>query len=169
MMAETPCSAPLPAELARWLNEDALRTLETLLGRELALLELYEMRKQDALSIAGALGLPFELRLDAGRQLQQLTKQSEAARDAVRDLRPRIDDLRRHLGVYRPPPPVEQPVSPERERAARAVRRDLLRIVERELSARANARPADAAKLQNEARQHDTAETEVGDDLDWSP
>lgn len=169
MMTGTPCSDHLPAALARWLNEDALRTLETLLGRELALLELCELRKQDALSIVGAVGLPFTMRLDATRHLQQLTKQSEAARDAVRELRTKVDDLRRRLGVYRPPPPVEQPVSPERQRAARAVVRDILRDVDRELSSRANARPPDAVELQNEARQHDADAAEADDDLDWSP
>lgn len=169
MMTETPRSDHLPADLARWLNEDSLRTLETLLGRALARLELYELRKEDVLSIAGAFGLPFSMRLDAGKRLQHLTKQSETARDEVRELRTKVDGLRRRLGLYRAPLPVEQPVSPERERAARAVSRDILLLVERELSAKADGRPApaEAAKLQNEARQHDAAETEVDDDLDW--
>lgn len=169
MMTEPSHSDALSPELSRWLNEDALRTLETLLGRELALLELCELRKQDALSIAGAFGLPFRVRLDATRRLQQLAKLSELARDAVRELRTKVDDLRRRLGVYRPPPPVEQPFSPGRERAARAVIGDLLRHVERELSAKAVARPPDAPELQNEPRPNEAYEVGVADDLDWSP
>lgn len=169
MMTETSRSDALSPELCRWLNEDALRTLETLLGRELAQLELCELRKQDALSIAGAFGLPFRVRFDAIRRLQQLTKLSESARDAVRELRTKVDDLRRRLGVYRPPPPVEQPVSPRRKRAARAVIADLLRHVERELSAKASAGPPDVLELQNEPRPNDACEVGVDDDLDWSP
>lgn len=157
---------PRPADLARWMNEDALRALEALLGRTLAQLELYELRKDECLSIAGAFGLPFAVQLAAGKRLQQLDTRIGIARETIGELRIRVDTFRRQLGMYRPPPRVEPPTSPAMQRATRAVQRDLLQTVDRELAKRRATGSPDEPKLQNEARPGDVDDYE--DDLDWT-
>lgn len=168
MISPSPGPADVPAALARWLNEDALQALETLLGRTLACLELYELQKEECLSIAGAFGLPSPVRLAAGKRLQEVVKRAEMARESVRELRVRVDTIRRQLGMYRPPPPVEQEVSPARQRAARLVVLDLLQTAERELSADQPTCSSDGPKLQNEPRTDEIEEEDCEDELDWT-